>query len=294
MSDIVLPHTITSGTLADATQVQANFDELADKALNKTGDTLEGDLVTQDLEPVTDATYDLGTASKQYRNIYLSGTVIGPAGVNSFGTVAVSGQTDVAADTTNDTLTLAAGTGITITTTPASDTVTISANSNSDAGSSSVDFAGGGTIYNYQSATGTGTVGTGEDTLYSQAIAAGVLSTDGDAVEFILAGQWGANANTKRIKVKFGATTIFDLGTGYSINGYDWIIRGMVIRTSGTAQICETNFSGGILPNATNVTTAGETLSGAVTFAVTGEGTNDNDIVLQIARLIYHKDTPNN
>jgi len=47
-------------------------------------------------------------------------------GINAFGTITVSGQTDVVADLTSDTLTLAAGSGISITTNAISDTVTIS------------------------------------------------------------------------------------------------------------------------------------------------------------------------
>lgn len=46
---------------------------------------------------------------------------------NNFTTIAVSGQSNVAADATSDTLTLAAGTGIAITTDAASDTITITA-----------------------------------------------------------------------------------------------------------------------------------------------------------------------
>jgi hypothetical protein len=46
------------------------------------------------------------------------------AGTNTFGTIAVSGQSNVEADSTTDTLTLAAGTGITITTNASTDTVT--------------------------------------------------------------------------------------------------------------------------------------------------------------------------
>ena len=49
------------------------------------------------------------------------------AGGNAFGTIAVSGQTNVAADSNSDTLTLAAGSNITITTTAGTDTVTIAA-----------------------------------------------------------------------------------------------------------------------------------------------------------------------
>ena len=46
-------------------------------------------------------------------------------GANAFGNVAVSGQTTVAADGTNDTLTLTAGTGITLTTDSTNDGITI-------------------------------------------------------------------------------------------------------------------------------------------------------------------------
>ena len=46
------------------------------------------------------------------------------AGANAFGNVAVSGQTTVAADSTNDTLTLVGGTNMTITTNASGDTVT--------------------------------------------------------------------------------------------------------------------------------------------------------------------------
>ena len=51
----------------------------------------------------------------------------GDANQNAFSNVAVSGQTTVAADTTTDTLTLAAGDNISITTNATSDTVTIAA-----------------------------------------------------------------------------------------------------------------------------------------------------------------------
>ena len=48
-------------------------------------------------------------------------------GANAFGNVAVSGQTPVAADSTNDTLTLVAGTNITLTTDAVTDSITIAA-----------------------------------------------------------------------------------------------------------------------------------------------------------------------
>lgn len=46
---------------------------------------------------------------------------------NTFGTIAVSGQSDVVADSTTDTLTLVAGTNVTITTDASADSITITA-----------------------------------------------------------------------------------------------------------------------------------------------------------------------
>lgn len=51
---------------------------------------------------------------------------------NTFGTIAVSGQSNVVADAPNDTLTLVAGAGITLTTNAATDTVTIAATGGTD------------------------------------------------------------------------------------------------------------------------------------------------------------------
>tara|TARA_B100001123_G_scaffold9901_1_gene12127 strand:+ start:2877 stop:7730 length:4854 start_codon:yes stop_codon:yes gene_type:complete len=59
----------------------------------------------------------------------------GEANEFSFKTISVSGQDDVVADTTTDTLTLAAGSNVTITTTAASDTVTIAATDTNTMGS---------------------------------------------------------------------------------------------------------------------------------------------------------------
>lgn len=61
--------------------------------------------------------------------------VAGGSTVNSFSTIAVSGQSDVIADSSTDTLTLVAGTNITITTNASTDSITINA------------VGGGGTTY---------------------------------------------------------------------------------------------------------------------------------------------------
>jgi hypothetical protein len=64
------------------------------------------------------------TTTSQFEGYTGSWGAIGGGG-DAFGTIAVSGQSNVVADQENDTLTFAAGTGITLTTTPGTDTVTI-------------------------------------------------------------------------------------------------------------------------------------------------------------------------
>jgi len=60
-------------------------------------------------------------------NLTITGTTLDAAsvGTNTFGTIAVSGQSDVVADSSTDTLTLVAGSGMTITTDAGTDTITL-------------------------------------------------------------------------------------------------------------------------------------------------------------------------
>ena len=73
-----------------------------------------------------------GTTGKLIKDsgLALSGTNTGDQLV--FKTISVSGQSDVVADSTTDTLTLAAGSGITITTNAGTDTVTIASSGGTD------------------------------------------------------------------------------------------------------------------------------------------------------------------
>jgi len=108
--------------------------------------------VDQNIVPDANNTRDLGSASKKWKDLYLSGgslilgtttlavnetgnLTITPEGnespepvsvaSNSFSSIAVSGQTTVAADQVNDTFTLVGTGDTTITTTAGTDTVTI-------------------------------------------------------------------------------------------------------------------------------------------------------------------------
>jgi plastocyanin len=127
------------------------------------------------LLPTTDITYDLGSASYRWKDLYLSGssiklgsatitatgtavnlpagTTIGGSSVSGFSTVEVSGQSNIVADSAGDTLTFVAGPGIAITTSAGTDTVTIT-NTGSGGGAASGVSAGTATRLAYYASTG--------------------------------------------------------------------------------------------------------------------------------------------
>lgn len=74
------------------------------------------------------------TTAVSGQSITIDGSGISGGGTNSFSTIAVTGQSSVVADSTTDTLTLAAGDGITITTSAGTDTITITNSSPNNTG----------------------------------------------------------------------------------------------------------------------------------------------------------------
>lgn len=137
---------------ATATLTRANWEALADATSGAGASTwtlrhhLNAGAPTN-LLTITDAGNGTFTGTLAASN--LSGTNTGDQLV--FKTIAVSGQSDVVADSTTDTLTLAAGTGITITTNATTDTVTIAStatgtNTGDQDLFASVTMAGSGTV----------------------------------------------------------------------------------------------------------------------------------------------------
>jgi len=137
---------------------------------------------------------------------------------------------------------------------------------------------------NFQS-TSTGNVGAGEDTIFTYTIQASTLAVNGQAIAFDTAGTFAGTGNNKRIRVKFGATTIFDTGAGAAYNGEDWRIFGKIYRTGAATQKAtinaETMSTTTGIPY-TDYTTPTETLSGTVVLTITAEATSDNDVVGEI------------
>ena len=145
---------IVWSTVEDAfTKINANFDELYG-SIGGPGGILDFTSLSTDIRPSASEVYDLGSPTFRWRDLYLSGsslylgsaqitanlagvvnlpagtTVAGelirnPAETN-FKTIAVSGQSNIVADSFEDTLTVASGNvGITLTTNASTDTLTI-------------------------------------------------------------------------------------------------------------------------------------------------------------------------
>ncbi len=150
------------------------------------------------------------------------------------------------------------------------------------AGTSTNDAAVGGVLY--RTTTQTGNVGTGEDDLASYSVPANTLAVNGQSLWFEAWGTLAATAVTKTLRVRFGTagTNLFFTRAESSISANTWHIRGRITRTGAATQkgFGTYTVSAGVA-TADSSTALNQTLSGAVTFKVTGEATNNNDIVLE-------------
>ena len=144
---------IVWSTVEDAfTKINANFDELYG-SIGGPGGILDFTSLSTDIKPSASEVYDLGSPTFRWRDLYLSGsslylgsaqitadgagvvnlplgtTVNGELIINpsetAFKTITVSGQSNIVADSFEDTLTVASGTGIALTTNAGTDTLTI-------------------------------------------------------------------------------------------------------------------------------------------------------------------------
>lgn len=141
----------------------------------------------------------------------------------------------------------------------------------------------GGLLYSYHGAVGN--VGSGEDTLVTQAIPANTLAVDGDRLEYELFFYTVANGNTKTIKVKFGATSMTCVvnatGTADAIS-----VRGTILRIGAANQEFNAAVIGG--GSVQTFSTPTETLANAINFVVTGEATATDDVRLMHWRILWY------
>ncbi len=141
--------------------------------------------------------------------------------------------------------------------------------------------------------TQVGNVGAGEDTLWTTTVKGNTLTQNGQVLRFRAFGTIANTAATKEIRVRFGSggtNLVFDSGADFANAATDWYLDGYIIR-SGAA----TQKGGGMLitsvagdeAKADNGLALDQTLSGDVTFLITGEATNNDDIVLESASLWF-------
>lgn len=139
-----------------------------------------------------------------------------------------------------------------------------------------------------QSTTQTGNTAATETDLFTYTTPANSLATNGDSYQFEAAGTFANTANVdKRIKVKYGSTTILDTGALAIVTAQSWNVRGTVVRTGATTQKATVTIttSDGALVSTTSFSSPAETLSGTVILKLTGQGTGASDVVGEMWRV---------
>jgi len=197
--------------------------------------------------------YDSTSGDKQ---IYLyNGSAWTSLGGSNFTTIAVSGQTDVVADTNSDTLTLAAGSNVTITTNATTDTITIASTN---------------TTYSAATSSTLGLIKLGSDTVQSTA-ANGVTSTASKtyAIQVDSSGRavvnvpWTDQLTQEQIEDYVGAMVSTNTETGITVT-YDDINGKLDFVVSDTTVAGDTG-SSAITPGDTLTIAGGEGIDTSMT-----------------------------
>lgn len=131
----------------------------------------------------------------------------------------------------------------------------------------------GGVLNTQYTAVGN-TADTNEDNLMSYTVPANVLGSNGDSLHIEAWGDFANSVNTKRLKLKFGATTIVDsTALAFNTTVRVWRISCDIIRTGAATQIANAVLLVGdtLLDLLTSNGAPTETLSGTVALLLTGQ-----------------------
>ena len=127
-----------------------------------------------------------------------------------------------------------------------------------------------------QNATDDGT----EETLWTYSLPANTLDENDDSLEILVAGTFAADADAKTIDLTFGST---DIGAVTTTTQTSFRINATLVRTGVGSQKAITETGRPDLGITYATSTEDET--GAITIALTGDGTNASDIVYEMARV---------
>lgn len=237
------------------------------------GDAVDFTSLGTNLVPRTTEIYDLGTSTKKWKDLWLSGSSLhlGDATITSIGTtvnlpigstigglrvdenyfkfIAVSGQDNIEADDGTDTLTIAAGnTGITLTTDSISDTLTIT-----NSGVTSLS----GT---------TGQIGVNQST-------GGVTLTNLGVTKAIAGFGITVSQDTGDVTIVNDGVIGIDAGVGIVVSTKD-PLTGRITVTNSQPNITQNVFSTIIIPGQPIITA--DTSTDTLTLQVTGDGLSLN------------------
>ncbi len=153
-------------------------------------------------------------------------------------------------------------------------------------------LASGGEVPIFSNLTAVGNVTTGEDDLITQALPADTLSVTKQGLHITTWGVTANNANTKTVKVYFGATAVLTQALTASIVG-SWMIDGYVWRTGSDTQDCIFRLNQG----ATDIAHAEFTATtidedAAITVKTTGESNSATDDIINEGLLISYVGVP--
>lgn len=151
----------------------------------------------------------------------------------------------------------------------------------------------GGVIFDHY--TDAGNTGTTETDLFSATTAANTLSANGAKIEAQYAGMFVSSATaTRRLKIYFGGTAIFDSGALTLTLSATWDIYVSIIRVSATVVRCSVSMTteGAALAAYTQYTEiTGMTLSSTnilkITGTAAGTGAATNDVVAKLGAVYW-------
>jgi len=250
------------------TVINQNFSNLEATILGGGGTVVDFSNLSTNVSPSSTELYDLGSSTKKWRDLYLSGSslYLGDAVITATGTtvnlpvgstigglrvdenyfkfIAVAGQTTIEADDGTDTLTVAAGnSGITVTTNAGTDTLTI---------------------------TNSGVTNAVASTGISVSAATGSVTFTNTGVTSLTAGQGiSLNAGTGAVTVTNSGLIGIDPGIGITVSPRD-PITGLVTVTNSQPNIPQNVFNTIAVPTQNDV--IADAITDTLTLQTSGNG----------------------